>query len=119
MFRPYRMLSPRRPQAGATIYHAMLGIACVALAVAIVFPVYEYVELYTGPVRAYKFPEAGGTPPPLVTPAAPQPAPAPGPVEAAPAEETPAPAEETPTPAREEAPQPVEEPKTEAPAPAE
>jgi len=98
-----RKWSLRRSEAGATIYHAMLGIACAALAIAIFFQVYEYVELYTGPVRPYKFTEAGGAPPVVVQPAAtPRPSPAPAPVQ--------------PAPGAGEAPQPVEEPKTEAPA---
>ena len=38
-------------QAGQTIYQTMLIISCVALALAVFFPVYELIDLYRGPVK--------------------------------------------------------------------
>ncbi len=38
----------RRSLAGQTIYQVMLIISCVAFAVAVFFPVYEYITLYSG-----------------------------------------------------------------------
>jgi len=38
-------------QAGQTIYQTMLIISCVALALAVFFPVYELFDLYRGPVK--------------------------------------------------------------------
>ena len=37
------------PKAGQSIYQTMLIISCVALALAVFFPVYEYVDLYRVP----------------------------------------------------------------------
>jgi len=71
----------RRPQRAATVYHTMLIIACVAMAVAVFFPVYEYMTLYRGPVQMRKFPNAEA---PRVT----APAPAPTPAESAPKADT-------------------------------
>ena len=50
-----RTMHKASTQAGQTICHAMLTISCVALALAIFFPVYELLELYRGEVRVHKF----------------------------------------------------------------
>ena len=107
------MHQARRTQAGQTIYLVMLVLACVAVLVALTFPVCEYILLYHGPVRM-EIATSGGArrarslPREPAAPAAePEPGEAPTPVE------KPAPAEapasgETPTPG--EAPKPVEKP---------
>ena len=38
-------------QTGQTIYQTMLIISCVALALAVFFPVYELFDLYRGPIK--------------------------------------------------------------------
>jgi len=43
-------------QSGQTIYQTMLIISCVALALAVFFPVYELFDLYRGPVKFDKRP---------------------------------------------------------------
>jgi len=59
-------------QAGQSIYQTMLIIACVALAVAIFFPVFEFVQYYRGPSAA----DAAATTPATRKPAASKPKPA-------------------------------------------
>lgn len=80
--------SARSLQSGQTIYQTMLIVACVALLLAVFFPVYEYFELYHGPVKSSKFPSSGAPiAAPVARPRAPAAeAPAPAP-EAAPAAE--------------------------------
>jgi hypothetical protein len=52
----------RLTMAGQTIYHVMLIIACVALAIAITFPVIEYLGLYRSPtIKTHKFEEGAGS----------------------------------------------------------
>ena len=55
MKRNIRATGGPRGASGQAIYQTMLIIAAVALAVAIFFPVYEYVELQRGEVPLYKF----------------------------------------------------------------
>lgn len=104
-----KTLHARRAQAGQTIFHTMLIISCVALALAIFFPIYELFELHRGEVREHKFvpsaaPAAAPTPKPTPKPKeAPEPAP---PAEGG-AEEAPKPAEE-PKPAEAAEPKPAE-----------
>jgi len=59
------------PRSGQSVYHTMLAIACVAMALGIFFPVYEYFTLYYGPERPYKFEEAGVASAPRPAPPAP------------------------------------------------
>ena len=59
------------PRSGQSVYHTMLAIACVAMALGIFFPVYEYFTLYHGPERPYKFEGAGAPSTPRPAPPAP------------------------------------------------
>ena len=97
----------RSPQlcVGQTIYVTLLILSCIALAAAIFFPVFEYVDLYRGEdVRLHKFEATGTRMPSSAQPATPKPeAPA---AEEAPAGEGEATAE--PAEGAEEAPAPVD-----------
>ena len=79
----------RRSLAGQTIYQVMLIISCVAFAVAVFFPVYEYITLYSGDQPA---PTVRPATKPAVTPE--EEAPAPTEAEEGEAEEGEAPAAE-------------------------
>jgi len=97
--------------AGQTIFQTMLIISCVALAVGIFFPVYEFFRLYRGEPNLHKFERQRVSPRPAPAPPEPaKPEPAEEPAEPAEASEAPAPAEE---PTAEEKPgaAPAEEPK--------
>jgi hypothetical protein len=67
-------IRPGRSQSGQSIYQTLLIISCVALALALFFPTYEYFDYYHGPGRYPRFGGAGGT---AYTPSAPAPRPAP------------------------------------------
>ena len=83
----------RRPQTGQTIYQAMLGISLVALAVAITFPVYEYIELYHKPPDVTpRSSTVAPTPPPATATETPAPVEKPGPREKTGPAEAPKPA---------------------------
>ncbi len=73
MNRLYLAGARRRPIAGQAIYQAMLAITCVALAVAIVFPVMHYVR------RHYNQSAGPGYSSPRPAARQPQPAPEPAP----------------------------------------
>ena len=92
-----RPMFKTRTQAGQTIYQTMLAISCVMLALAVFFPVFEYVWLYRGPARPDMFRE--GTVSLPARPSAP-----PAATEGEGASEAPAPAERaTPPPGETEA----------------
>lgn len=85
-----RTLQGRRAERGQSIYHILLIIAAVALAVAVALPAYEYATLFRGPVAYVK-------PASLTTTAAPGPA-VTLPAEKAPATTPAAPTTTTPAP---------------------
>ena len=111
-----RTIRSRPPASGRgqTIYQVLLIISCVAVALATFFPIYEYFELYSGPVKPHKFeapsmalPAAPAAPAKANEPGAP-PAPAPTAGTTAPvAAPTPTPTTGTTAP---EAPKPADEP---------
>ena len=94
-----RAMAARR-RTGESAYMILLIISCVALAVAVFFPTFEYFALYRGEPVAYKF-DRGATARPLVKEYVPKPGPA------APAAPAPAPTQDT---GGVTAPAPVDEP---------
>jgi hypothetical protein len=73
---------------GQSIYEVLLIIACAAMALAVIFAVYEYVAYYAGPTRPPPSRPAAPAPTPKM---APTPAPAVTPAPATTAAPTPAP----------------------------
>jgi hypothetical protein len=59
---------------GQSVYEVLLVIACVAMGLALILAVWEYVAFYQGPTKPYKF-EPSATVPPVANPAAPAPTP--------------------------------------------
>jgi hypothetical protein len=70
------LTSVRRRAAGQTIYQAMLVMTCVALLLALIFPVIEFIGLYAGPGPREYDPEVPAIAPAAPAPAAEAPAPA-------------------------------------------
>ena len=60
MIRQIRQGPARGASRAISIYGVMLIVSCVAMAIAIFFPTFEYFTLYRGPVRPVK--SVGGTP---------------------------------------------------------
>jgi len=74
MNRVYRRFSFGRGQAAQTIYQTMMVLSCIALAIAIFFPVYEYLTVYRAPFKTHKFATTSYAPRPATTPGRPAPA---------------------------------------------
>lgn len=72
MNRLHRCFSSRRGEVAQTIYQTMLVLACIALAIAIFFPLYDLTQL-KAPFETHKFASASYAPRPATTPAQPAP----------------------------------------------
>lgn len=66
----HRPMQSVRRQAGQSVCHTILAIACVMLALAIFFPIFEYCTLYYSPTQPDAFDKAGraSAAPPATTP---------------------------------------------------